>query len=343
MTDVYPKPFNQSQIPDQVIPMQFNVGGFNTGSFGKNTVIPPMPLNNQTFPNNGLVIPGYTAPSSMVPIDITYEQMIPPRHIVQDITREEMVLRRILDDVNIQSRIVEHMSPDIFTGLNVNICRAILGHNKQFGKFPTPQEIVSALPDGAPERQQVIKIAQYNVETIEQNVSTAYVKSFFREMLTERVIIESADHIKNNKIDNIVDLVKQLEKAVNFDIEINIGLSALHDMPEILRRLNVSDTAIPSGIDAINELTDISGKKKGGWYRSALSLFMGMPNVGKTILLCNEAAYAYKSGYNVLYVSLEMAEERIHQRIIANVTDTPMGEVASQDPHEILEKYGRFR
>ena len=115
---------------------------------------------------------------------------------------------------------------------------------------------------------------------------------------------------------------------------IDIGLDLVDDTDEALRRLNETHKPIPSAISDIRAWT-AGNKQGGGWYRAALSVFQGMPNVGKTIFLCNEAAYAYQNGYNVLYVSLELAEELIWERIASNITDIPMDEIRGKTKDEI--------
>jgi replicative DNA helicase len=261
---------------------------------------------------------------------------------IQNITREEVVLRRIFDDGSIQNRIVTSMKPELFSGLNENLCIGIRHFYKRYKRFPTAQELLIGFHEEAPERLQLGKIMGYAMEAIDRTVAVDLVESFFREGLTESVLTSAAEAIQTNKVDNIADLVEVLQKAVNFTIQTDTGLSAITDMHEILKRLNETHTAIPSAIDEVRGYT---GRKDGGggWYRSALSVFMGMPNVGKTIFMCNEAAYAYKAGFNVLYVTLEMGAELIHERIIANVTDIPMNDVRSQDPDELLDKYKNSR
>ena len=47
-------------------------------------------------------------------------------------------------------------------------------------------------------------------------------------------------------------------------------------------------------------------------------MFMGGPGIGKTLILCDCAAAQLAMGYNVLYITLEMSEESIAERIDAN-------------------------
>ena len=260
---------------------------------------------------------------------------------LDNIPKEEAVLRRIIDDTHLQTRIVDFIDPDIFTGLNKGIAQGMLAFYNKHKRFPTSNELMNAaLPDNAPERIHFQKLMAYNVDSIGTDLHGMMVTSYFRNMLTQKVLMDAASSIHEGKIDGMNEIVERLAKTVNFSIDVDTGLSARRDMAEIIRRLNESAVAIPSAIQDIRyHTTSDSAQANGGWYRSAISLFMGMPNVGKTILLCNEAAHAYRCGYNVLYISLEMAEEYIHQRVIANVCGVEMKEVKKQNADELLRIY----
>ena len=257
---------------------------------------------------------------------------------IQNITRQEMILRRIFDDGAIQNRIINVLDPSLFTDEYHNICRAIRSYHSQYKKFPDAQEVILGFSDDAPERQKLIQLMGYSVERVDRKMTVELIEKFFQQKMTENILMKAAGMIHSSKVDQIADLVISLQKSVNFTITTDIGLSAISDMHEIIRRLNETNTAVPSAIEDIRGYT---GRKEsgGGWYRSGLSVFMGMPNVGKTIFMCNEAAYSYQCGYNVLYVTLEMGAELIHERIISNVTDIPMSDIRSSDPDEVLDKY----
>lgn len=345
MLDSFPQALAQNGgIPKPPVNLQFNMGSdfeFDTPDTTSNNNIHhvQVPLHEQQSVQQSPVevIPENT--QKYVKMDATKSVKI------HNITREELVIRRIFDDPTIQSRIVEYLDPDIFTGPFKNVIRAIKSFNSTFKRFPGAQELMVGFPDTSVERNAMDRLMNYGVDTISNDLSAVLLKNYFREMLTEKIIIKAAVSMKNTEsIGDIMGLVKELEKSINFNLDINVGLSARSDMPEIIRRLNESVTAVPSAIYAIREFTsgdDDSQIKKdaGGWYRKSLSLFLGQPNVGKTIMLCNEAAYAYATGHNVLYVSLEMGEEFIHQRIIANVCDINLKQVKKQNPDDLSRLY----
>lgn len=66
-------------------------------------------------------------------------------------------------------------------------------------------------------------------------------------------------------------------------------------------------------------------------------------NVGKSLAMCHMAAYNLMKGYNVLYITCEMAEERIAERIDANLTNTTMDELAALSREDYLKKVNRVQ
>lgn len=253
-----------------------------------------------------------------------------PENKVHDINREDIVLRRVFDDPIVQSRVSEHLEPDLFEDdVNKSVCNFINRYTKKYKKFPTAQTLVTALP-ACQERTKIMNLANMPINQVDRDVAIDLITQFFVEQKTKLHLSEAAESIHERDFSRISELIQKLQKSVNFSLNLDIGLDGVEDTEEALRRLNESMKAIPSSISDINAHT-ANETSEGGWYRKALSVFMGMPNVGKSILLANEAAYAFQAGYNVLYVTLELAEELVWERIAANITDIPMGTIRTSE------------
>lgn len=97
-----------------------------------------------------------------------------------------------------------------------------------------------------------------------------------------------------------------------------------------------------SGYPTLNEW--LSGKKTGGFEPGTLTIFIGEPNIGKSIVLQNLALNLAMNGNNVFYISLEMGEGKIHKRMGVNALDIPIGEYPdkSNDVDYIAEKLKEY-
>lgn len=256
---------------------------------------------------------------------------------VFDISREDLVIKKFFEDSPLQHKIAPHLDPKLFReDSNGKIVEWILRFNKKYSRFPGAQELIAALPK-CTQKTKLISICNAEIPPMERSFEIDMVEKFFRERKTEYILASASESIFENNFSNISDLVKELQESVNFNLSTDLGINVVDDADEALRRLNESLRAIPSALRDIRAYTS-NGSGYGGHYRKALSIFLGMPNVGKSIVLCNEAAFAYQKGYNVLYVTMEMSEENIWERIATNVTDIDLRDIRSADVEEIKRR-----
>lgn len=255
---------------------------------------------------------------------------------IYDLTPEDLVIKNFFEDNTLQHRIAQHLEPILFyDDSNQKICDWIIRFHKAYNRYPGAQELVAAVPPCA-QRTKLINICNNQIQPMERNFVVDQIEKFFKERKTQAVLTDAAEAIHQRDFSNISDIVKNLQDSINFNLSLDIGLDVVEDVQEALDRLNESMRAIPSGFADIRAYTSNSNGF-GGHYRKALSIFLGQPNVGKSIVLCSEAAFAYQKGYNVLYVTLEMAEELIWERIASNITNIPMSDIRVQNEAQMQE------
>jgi archaellum biogenesis ATPase FlaH len=101
--------------------------------------------------------------------------------------------------------------------------------------------------------------------------------------------------------------------AVSFDN--HIGHDYLQDYIERFDFYRRTEEKISFDIEYLNKIT------KGGISKKTLTIFMAPTGVGKSLALCHIAAATLLQGKNVIYITLEMSEEKIAERIDANLLD----------------------
>lgn len=253
---------------------------------------------------------------------------------VYDLSNEDLVIRKFFEDNSLQHRIAPHLDSALFEDdHNRKICEWINRFQKANNRYPGAQELITALP-ACSQRSKLINICNADIQPMERNFVVDMLEKFFKERKTKKVLVDAAEAIHDRDFTNIASIIKELQDSVNFNMNLDVGIDVVEDTPEALRRLNETLRAIPSALADVRRFTS-TGSGYGGHYRKALSIFLGMPNVGKSIVLCNEAAFAYQKGYNVLYVTLEMSEELIWERIASNVTNISLGEVRATSAEDI--------
>jgi archaellum biogenesis ATPase FlaH len=117
--------------------------------------------------------------------------------------------------------------------------------------------------------------------------------------------------------------------AVSFDP--NVGHSYLEDVDERYAFYHKVEEKFPFDLDCMNKIT------KNGVPRKTLNVILAGTAVGKSLALCHMAASYFMGGKNVLYITLEMAEERIAERIDANLLNISLSDLQSV-PKDMYEK-----
>ncbi len=111
--------------------------------------------------------------------------------------------------------------------------------------------------------------------------------------------------------------------AVSFDS--HVGHDYLDDFAHRYDFYHRIEEKIPFDLDMFNKIT------KGGLSRKTLNIALAGTGVGKSLFMCHVAAGALTAGRNVLYITMEMSEERIAERIDANLLNLTMDELKVVD------------
>ena len=140
--------------------------------------------------------------------------------------------------------------------------------------------------------------------------------------------IKIADGQDEKKSRDSIPSILQDALAVGFDN--NIGHDYLKDYEERYDSYHKKENKIPFDLDYFNKIT------KGGLPTKTLNIALAGTGVGKSLFMCHVASSVLLQGRNVLYITLEMAEERIAERIDANLLNVNIKDI--QDlPKQMFE------
>lgn len=260
--------------------------------------------------------------------------LVPQQQVIA-LTREDLVIRVFFQDSSVGPKMRETLRPELFQDENNrNIVDIIRKFEHKHGRMPTAQELITGM--GANDyaiqaRDKLMFIYNTPIQAMHQDYVVLMIESFFKERLSEEILVSAAESIHDKRVDGIRDLIPKLQAAVNYSLHTDLGINMYTDADLALAKLREQKQCIPSGINEIRYYTgrpDINGiMAGGGYYRKTLTLFVGQPNIGKSLTLCSEAAFAYKNGFNVLYITLELAEDYVWQRLASNICSTDFYDV----------------
>ena len=112
-----------------------------------------------------------------------------------------------------------------------------------------------------------------------------------------------------------------LQKALSVSFDTNIGHDYVENVEERFDFYHKQEERIPFDLDYLNRIT------KGGLPNKTLNIALAGTGVGKSLFMCHVAGSALSQGRNVLYITMEMSEERIAERIDANLLNLPIDQV----------------
>lgn len=152
-------------------------------------------------------------------------------------------------------------------------------------------------------------------------------KAIFDAMYKAMGIIEGTD----KKLDKFA-IPDILEEALSVCFDMTIGMDYFEDAERRYDMYTAEDARLQYPLDALNLLTS------GGHKKKALSCILATTNTGKSALMCYLAGEWLKRGKNVLYITMEMSEEDVTERIDANVLDCKTDDLKKMTKQSFLSK-----
>ena len=137
-----------------------------------------------------------------------------------------------------------------------------------------------------------------------------------------------ADGNNEKKTQDAIPSILSDALAVSFDNQ--VGHDYLQDYEERYDFYHLTEEKIPFDLEFFNKIT------KGGLPNKTLNIALAGTGVGKSLFMCHVASSALLQGKNVLYITMEMAEEKIAERIDANLLNVNIQEIPNL-PQQIFE------
>ena len=150
-------------------------------------------------------------------------------------------------------------------------------------------------------------------------------EKYCKDRALHLAVLEGISIINDNDEDRSTNSLPDiLSDALGVSFDTHVGHDYIDNAEDRFEFYHKKEQKIPFDLSFFNDITN------GGLPNKTLNIIMSGTGVGKTLFMCHHAANVLLSGYDVLYITLEMAEERIAERIDANLMDITIDEL-----HEI--------
>ena len=208
----------------------------------------------------------------------------------------------------------------------------------KYNNLPTKEAIYIILDKNKSINQEEMKRITNYVEEIsnsKENVDfewlMAETETFCKDKAVYNAIMESIQIIDGKTQQSQGSIPDILSKALAVSFDVHIGHDYIEDYEKRYDFYHTVEKRIPFDLDGFNQITN------GGTPSKTLNIVMAGTGVGKSLFLCHHAANCLKKNCNVLYITCEMAEERIAERIDANLLDVTLDNLREL-PKTVYEK-----
>tara|TARA_B100000131_G_scaffold153494_1_gene148863 strand:+ start:5928 stop:7295 length:1368 start_codon:yes stop_codon:yes gene_type:complete len=243
---------------------------------------------------------------------------------------ELTILRHILTNEDFMRRVLPFIRPDYFTGVHRTLFnlagKFVAKYNKLPGKESFKVEVDEASNLTDEQYKQTIEMLPdlFSNEKVDPKWLDDVTEKWCQDRALHNAIMESISIIegKHDKLTKNA-LPDILSKALSVSFDNNVGHDYVDNADDRYEFYHTEEEKIPFDLEYLNKIT------KGGVPNKTLNICLAGTGVGKSLFMCHVASSSLVQGYNVLYITMEMAEERIAERIDANLLNTPIDQIGN--------------
>jgi replicative DNA helicase len=256
-----------------------------------------------------------------------------------NINLEQTVLRNLLTNEEYMRKVLPFIAPDYFEGVYKGLFKEIAKFVSDYNKLPTLEAFKIEIDQNNRLSEEDYRIAvellpnifthePENLEwLIERTEKWCQDRAVFNAVMESISIIDGKHaNLQKNAIPDV------LSKALGVTFDTNIGHDYLENVDERFDFYHQQEERVPFDLDLFNRIT------KGGLPNKTLNIALAGTGVGKSLFMCHVGASALSQGRNVLYITMEMAEERIAERIDANLLNVPIDQLENLSKDMFTDK-----
>jgi replicative DNA helicase len=244
--------------------------------------------------------------------------------LTESVFTEKIILENLIYNFDFAKKIIPFLKKEYFHGkIDRVIFSEISSFYEKYSASPTKDAINIQLNKRKDLNENEFKttIDYLDAFSVDENINQDWLRDeteeFCKDKAVYNAIMESINIIdgkSSEKTEGSIPTI--LSDALSVCFDTHIGHDYIEDSESRFEFYNRTEKKIPFDLEFFNDITG------GGTPSKTLNVVMAGTGVGKSMWLCHHAAHCLTQNYNVLYITCEMSEERIAERIDANLLDT---------------------
>jgi len=238
---------------------------------------------------------------------------------------EQTILRNLLTDEDYMRKVLPFIKPDYFQGIYKVLFNEAGIFVSKYNKLPNAESFKIELDQSEKLSEEQYGMAVdivpqlFNKNDVDEQWLLDTTEKWCQDRAIYNAIMESISII-DGKHEQLTKgaLPDLLSKALGVGFDLKVGHDYTENVEERYDFYHTTEDRLPFDLEYFNTIT------KGGVPRKTLNIALAGTGVGKSLFMCHVAAASLVQGRNVLYITMEMAEERIAERIDANLLNCPI-------------------
>ena len=256
---------------------------------------------------------------------------------------ENTIIKNLIQNETYTRKVIPFIKSEYFTESSEKLVfEEIVNYFDKYTKSPTVEALLINLDNVTSKGDAIVKSSKQLIGNIEtDDTPLDWLIDETEKWCKDRAIyiavmdsIEVLDEKSKRSTGEIPDLLKD---ALSVSFDTHIGHDQLEDADERFEFYNTEEEKMPFDLEYFNKIT------KGGLPNKTLNICLAGTGVGKSLFMCHMASNCLLMGKNVLYITMEMSEERIAERIDSNVMNVPMKELPDISKKEYDKKIQRIK
>ena len=257
---------------------------------------------------------------------------------------EQTILKNLIQSEEFTRKVIPFLKSEYFTDSSEQLVYQLTReYFDKYTKSPTVEALLINLDKDTSSPDKVVESARQLIGNLEQADESPieWVINETEQWCKDRAIylavmssIDVLDKKSQRSTGEIPDLLKD---ALSVSFDTHIGHDVLEDADDRFEFYNKEEEKIPFDLEYFNKIT------KGGLPNKTLNICLAGTGVGKSMFMCHQASSCLLMGKNVLYLTMEMSEEKIAERIDANTMNIPIKEIPDLSKKQFTTKIDRLK
>jgi len=260
---------------------------------------------------------------------------------------ETTILKNLIFNEDYARKILPFIKSEYFTDNTEKILfEEVNEYINHYKNLPTYESLVINFTESKKLTEQQVRdsvemLREINAEKEEKSDNAWLIdntEKFCQDKAIYNAIMKSVQILDNkSENDSKGSIPKLLSDALGVSFDSSVGHDYVEDADNRFDFYHKHETKIAFDLDIFNKIT------KGGLPQKTLNIALAGTGVGKSLFMCHVAGSCLSQGLNVLYITMEMAEERIAERIDANLLNIDIADLNSISKQDYDRKFSALK